>query len=48
MGRLSKKIQSDLCTYVIVLLSKDPVRFQDPTHGTVVYTGEQDEDDVMH
>jgi len=43
-GRLSIK-SSHIC--VIVLLSKHPVRFQDPTHGTVVYTGEQDEDDVM-
>ena len=42
MGRLSKK-STHSC--VIVLLSKDPVRFQDPTHGTVVYTGEQDDDD---
>jgi len=32
---------------VLVLLSKHPVRFQDSTRGTVVYTCEQDEDDVM-
>jgi len=25
----------------VVLLSQHPVRFQDPTRGTVVYTGEQ-------
>jgi len=29
------------------LLSKHPVRFQEPSRGTVVYTGEQDENDVM-
>jgi len=29
------------------LLSEHTVRFLDPTYGTVVYTDEQDEDEVM-
>jgi len=39
-GRLSIKKSSHIC--VIVLL-----RFKDPTRSTAVYTGEQDEDDVL-
>jgi len=43
-GRFSV-ILSHIC--VIVLLSKYPVKFQDPRRGTVVYTCEQNEDEVL-
>jgi len=37
------QIQSQLCNCII----KHPVRFKDWTRNTAVYTGEQDEDDIM-